>query len=1324
MKRKIFLITFLFVCISCHLFSQQFYFKKYQVEAGLSHNSVRCVLQDSFGFIWLGTGNGLNRFDGYNFKVYKNNSKDKSALRNNSIWSLYEDENKNIWIGTSKGIFILNLSTETFTPFLKTTKYDVLISSEVKKIIKSKNGLIWISTLGQGLFIYNPQTDELIQKSKETAFSWDISEDVSGRVYVSSLQDGLICFDQSGKYIESFTSFIDNEKKEDYRINSIYCADNMIWFTTGSNKLHSLNTKTSEIKNYINKESSVGSVRCIAKYTETQLLIGADNGLCIFDMPSGRFTRVGSLSDNRGLSDQSIYSILKDKEGGYWISTSLGGINYLAQQTKNFDYYYPSFTPTRIIGKVINDFSEDTNRNIWIGSQEGLRVLDHKTQELSQFSPGGKDFKYDIRALLFDGDDLWTGTFGNGLKIINLKNNTISEFYHRREIQNSLCSNDILSLYRGRNNIIYIGTSWGLCQYNRETNDFTTLNYVGSMISVLSMLEDSKDDLWIGTANSGLFRYNLKNGHWIHYPTLRTEQGELNSNSVISIFEDSTGKVWIGTDGGGLCSYNPQKNIFEDFDPSDSILSSKVICSIEEDNNGYMWLSTNSGLIRVNPKNKKDHKIFTQENGLQSNQFNPKSSLKGSNEKLYFGGINGFNAFYPNDFKENSYIPPVYIVDFRLYKKGDAGHASKLESNTPTYMLKNITLPFDQNNFVLQFAALSYEDTPRNRFSYRLDGFDNEWIYTNINSASYANLPPGKYTFYVRASNNDGVWNKTGTSIEIIITPPWWRSAVAYLVYILISLAIIHFLIKYTIKRTNRKIKRTIEDFNIAKEKEVYQSKINFFVNLVHEIRTPLSLIQLPLERVLDTMDPNDKSSPYLSVVNKNVSYLLSVVNQLLDFQKIENTKSQLMLAEENVNKLLQEIYNQFQYNLSLRSIVLDLQLPVEEEVLLVDKNLITKIIVNLLSNAMKFANSKIEMKLEYTDRQFIISVSDDGKGISDIEKSKIFEAFYQIDRTHSGTGIGLTYSKLLAESHHGTLSVENNKTGGATFKLSILINRQNEAILNDSENVVIDEIGSENSGRKFKTCRVLLVEDNIELIDMMSDILSEYFTIFKSYNGEEAMDILENESIDLVVSDVMMPNVGGLELCRKIKSNINICHIPVILLTAKVNIEARIDGMENGADAYIEKPFSIKFLRMQIVNLFKLRLSFQQMVASLPLQVPNHVVVSNKDQEFLAKLQTNIEKYMSEPNFSIDDLASIMYMSRSNFYRKIKGVSGMAPNDYLKVVRLNKAAELLINEECRIADVYVQVGFSSSSYFAKCFKAQFGVLPKDYVNTPDWKKR
>lgn len=1318
MKKSLFLIIILLVAISSKISAQQFYLKKYQVEAGLSHNSVRCMLQDSFGFIWLGTGNGLNRFDGYNFKVYKNDSKDLTSLRNNSIWSLYEDDNKNIWIGTSRGIYILNLSTETFTPFQKKTQYDVLISSEVKKIIKSTNGLIWIATLGQGVFIYNPQTDTLIQKSKETAFVWDISEDSSRRVYASSLQEGLVCFDQNGKYIESFTSFMNNEGKGDFRINSIYNDNNMVWFGVGASKLNSLNPKTSEIRSYTNDETNMGAIRCISKYTETELLIGADNGLYIFDRINGKFVRVSSHLDSRGLSDQSIYSILNDKEGGYWISTSLGGVNYLAQQTKNFEYYYPTSTSSKVIGKVVNDFCEDENRNIWIGSQDGLRVLNNTTQVLSSFTLAGKDFKCDIRTLLFEGDNLWVGTFGTGLKVINMKNNKVTEFYHRREMQNSLCSNDVLSLYKGRNNVIYVGTSWGLCQYNRETNDFTTLNYVGSMISVLSMFEDSKNELWIGTANSGLFRYNLKNGYWLHYPTIRSKEGALNSNSVISIFEDSSGQVWFGTDGGGLCSYNSETNFFEDFDPSDSILPSKVIYSIEEDNRGYMWLSTNSGLARVNPKNKKDLKIFKQENGLQSNQFNPKSSLKGSNGKLYFGGINGFNTFYPAEFKDNDYVPPVYIVDFLVYKKGDAGYASKLESHTPTYMLKNITLPFDQNNFVLKFASLSYEDTSRNKFSYKLEGFDNEWIYSNLNTASYSNLPSGKYRFHIRASNNDGVWNDTGTSIEIVISPPWWRTTIAYLIYSLISLAIVYTLIKYGVKRANTKIQRTIEDFNVVKEKEVYQSKINFFVNLVHEIRTPLSLIKLPLERFSESLNPDEISGNYLSVVNKNVDYLMSVVNQLLDFQKIENTKPKLMLNEQNLNHLLQDIYNQFQCNLSLQSISSDLQLPDKEELLLIDKNIITKVTVNLLSNAMKYANTKITMKLEYTDTHFIISISDDGEGVLDDEKDKIFEAFYQTDGiNNSGTGIGLAYSKLLADNHNGTLTVRNNDKNGAVFSLSIPIARQSKLVSTDIENIIIDHEASVSSNLKFKMCRVLLVEDNVELINMMSGILSDYFVIHKSCNGEEALRVLERESIDVVVSDVMMPNIGGLELCHRIKSDINLCHIPVILLTAKVNIEARIDGMENGADVYIEKPFSIKFLRMQIENLLKLRLYFQQMVTSMPIHMPNDLVVSNKDQDFLAKLQNEIEKHISEPDFSIDDLASTMFMSRSNFYRKIKGVSGMAPNDYLKVVRLNKAAELLLNESSRIADVYVQFGFSSSSYFAKCFKAQFGVLPKDYTS-------
>jgi signal transduction histidine kinase/ligand-binding sensor domain-containing protein/CheY-like chemotaxis protein len=1299
--------------------SQQFYFKKYQVENGLSHNAVWSILQDCYGFIWFGTGNGLNRFDGQNFKVYKNDMKDLSSLGNNSVQTLFEEDDKNLWIGTGKGIYIFDQLHETFTPFVKKTQFGVVISSEIKKIIKSKKGQVWIATLGQGFFIYDPDTDVLTQNSRQASFVWDICEDATNRVYVSSLQEGLICFDQNGKFIESYTSFFNARNKGNSKINCIQNINDKIWFSVGTGYFYCLDWRTREIKSLNSENLNTGAIRCVAEYSDRELMIGSDNGLYLFDIVTEQFTRIDNPVTSRGLSDQSIYALLRDREGGFWISTYLGGVNYLAQQTKNFEYYYPYYSSTQCVGKVISRFCEDEERNIWIASQSELRVLNNKTQTIDTYTLPGINLKQDIRALIIDGDHLWIGTFGDGVKVIDLKNKKGKEYRHQQEAPNTLCSNDILSLYKDKNGDIYIGTTWGMCQYNREEDNFIIHTHVGSMITVLDILEDNNACLWIATLSSGVFRYNLSNKNWSQFLHNQGDVNSINSNTIRTLFEDSKGRIWFGTDGGGLCYKEKDTDIFVDFDPQDKILPNKVIYSIEEDNTGNFWISTNAGLLRINPDTKDNLKLFTQENGLQGNQFNANASLKARNGKLYFGGINGFNAFFPDEFKDNTYIPPVYLIDMKLYDRNRSNIETKVESAEPLYLNPNVALSYNQNSFSLEFVSLSYEDNPRNRYRYKLEGFDSDWIDSKSNAVSYTNLSSGEYTFRVKASNNDGEWNEEGAFLHIKISPPWWLSGFSYIVYSLLTLTLVFFIVKYIVKKTNKKIERKVDMFNTQKEKEVYQSKINFFVNLVHEIRTPLSLIKLPLERISEMEYENQDTNKYISIVNKSIDYLLNVVNQLLDFQKTENNKPQLNLKSQSINELTQELYEQFVHYAELNSINLNLQLPAEDKIAPIDKEVISKIIVNLLSNALKFAQSRIDLQLECFDNYVEFSVIDDGPGVSDNEKEKIFEAFYQTNEANNtGTGIGLAFSRLLTEKHNGTLSIYDNEQGGSTFKLKIPIDTQNVVAIENkvSDNIIdINRMEMQKEESNFKSCRILLVEDNQELLNLVSDLLNGYFIILKATNGKQALEKLTYEIVDVIVSDIMMPDMDGLELCSKVKSDINICHIPVILLTAKATMDSKIEGLEYGADVYIEKPFSIKYLKMQIENLLKLRLSFQKLMLTMPALAKSNIT-SNRDKEFLNKLQNEVDKRIADPGFSIDSLAETMFMSRSNFYRKIKGISGMAPNDYLKVIRLNKALELLEKENVRISDVFEKVGFSSSSYFAKCFKSQFGISPKDIL--------
>ncbi|MBK5721332.1 response regulator [Dysgonomonas sp. Marseille-P4677] len=1322
--KKLFIFCLLLSLVNI-ISAKQYFFKKYQVEAGLSHNTVWCIFQDSYGFVWFGTNDGLNCFDGRKFSIYRNDIQNTFSLGNNSVQTLFEDGNRNLWVGTSSGIYIYEREKGHFVHFSKKTQYDVSISGEVKKIVKTKNGKMWIATLGQGFFLYDPITDDLKQYSQHTAFVWDIDIDSNDRVYLSSLQEGLICYNQDGKYIESYSSFLNNKSLANPKINCIHVIEDSIWFSIGTNNLSCLDSKTKQISHYNNKDQNIGTIRAISRFSNLELLVGSDNGLYTFNILSHEFIRMDNPMDSRSLSDQSIYDILKDEEGGFWISTYLGGVNYLAPQTKVFEYYSPTSAPLLSTGKVISQFCEDKDRNIWIGSQDGLKVLNNKTQKLEVYKLPLKNQKLDIRSLLIDEDNLWIGTYSEGLKVINLKTNHLKEYYHIRESTNTICSNDILSLYKDTDGNIYVGTSWGLCRYNRTDDNFETLNFVGTMTSVFDIMQDRSGFLWVATHNSGVFRYEFKGGQWKHYIHEDENLNSINSNSVITLFEESNGRIWFGTNGGGLCYFNEGDESFTDFDPSNEILPNKVIYSIEEDRLGNFWISSNAGLLRINPTDKASRKLFTQEDGLQSNQFNFKASLKSDIGKLYFGGINGFNAFFPVDFKENSYIPPVYIVNIRLYNTDDEEGRKLLNLTGAVYLAKEIELPYANNSLVLEFSALSYEEPIRNKYKYKLEGFDKDWVNSeNSNLASYTNLPPGEYVFRVKGANNDSKWNEDGASVHIVILPPWWRSTLAYMIYILCFVIAFYFIWKYINRRSKNKFQRQLEEFQVEKEKEVYQSKISFFINLVHEIRTPLSLISLPLEKLSEHHKEDIKEWKYLKIINKNVNYLLDIVNQLLDFQKIENRNTQLNLKEESLDRLLYDVHEQFLQSAESEHIHLLLSLPQHEIRGYIDREKITKIIVNLLGNALKFAKTRIELRLQCFDDHFEIAVIDDGPGISDSEKNKVFEAFYQIgekNNTNTGTGIGLAFSKLLAENHKGNLSLTDNEWGGSSFILSIPTMYDETIAINEPATDIFDSMELLESDRKetvsaFSNYKVLLVEDNIELLNMIDDSLNPYFSILKVENGKKALDILSTETVDIIVSDVMMPEMDGFELCRYVKSDVNYSHIPVVLLTAKATLEAKLEGLEYGADVYLEKPFSIRHLRKQIENLIKLRLSLQKMITAYPVPVTVDLSISKKDKEFLDRLHSEIENHIAELDFSIDNIAETMFMSRSSFYRKIKGITGMSPNDYLKVLRLNKAAEMILHGDLPMSEICERVAFSSSSYFAKCFKTQFGVLPKDYV--------
>lgn len=1302
-----------------------FSFKKYQVEDGLSHNTVWCGIQDRYGFIWLGTSDGLNCYDGRGNKVYRNALNDKKSLENNFIEALLEVD-QNIWVGTNSGLYIYNRAADSFSYFNKTTQYGVYISSEIKKIIKTENGLLWIATLGQGLFIYNPQTERLTQNSVQTSFVWDVCQTSDKKIYASSLQEGLLCFDENGRFLQTYKVTSTESSRDNYKINCVQDIDGEVWLGAGNNLLGHLNKSKGVLEKVAASSSNFGAVRCVLRYTDRELLIGTDNGVYLYDKHLQTFQRADNPADPRSLSDQTVNGMMWDAEGALWVFTNLGGINYMSKQTKRFDYYSTAYlSGVRNAGDVVGPFCENKDGNILIGTQNGLYFFDVTTRELSPYLLKGlTQQKLDIRSLLLDGDNLWIGTYAEGIRLVNLRTGAVKSYTHSREIPNTISSNDVLCIYKDRKGDIFVGTSWGFCRYNPTADNFMITASIGSMISISDIHEDMYNNLWIATSNSGVFSYNTVNGHWKHFQHEREDSTTITSNSIMTLFEDMKGTMWFGTNGGGLCSFDPKKEVFTEFE---SPLPNKVIYSIQQDQTGDFWISSNAGIFKINPFSKAHFRQFTINDGLQGNQFMPRSSLKSSEGKLYFGGINGFNVFQPESFIDNAYVPPVYITDIRFPNQNSATKVRDLlQIEEPVYMADKVTLSYENNSFTIRFIALSYEDPLKNRYSYILQGVDKDWIInTENNTASYTNLPPGEYNFEVRGANNDHHWNNKTTILRIVITPPWWLSNFAYFIYVLLLLGCIVLIAWQWNQRVKRKYKLRMEKYQIAKEQEVYKSKIGFFINLVHEIRTPLSLIRLPLEKLLEK-EHDGQEGRYLSVIDKNVDYLLGITNQLLDFQKMENGALQLNMSNCDIKELLHDVYSQFTSQAELKGIELVLTLPKCDLTAVVDREKVTKILVNLMGNAIKYAHKRIDLQLLVKDSGYQICVCDDGPGVPDDQKEKVFEAFYQLPDDQvaaaSGTGIGLAYAKSLAEAHQGKLLLQNNTPQGSSFILSLPLNewkmQQTPEVvdLGSGEEPNSQETLLTSSGKKFT---VLLVEDNVELLNLTRESLSVWYRVLRATNGCEALEQLNKESIDVIVSDVMMPQMNGLELCRKVKTELDYSHVPVILLTAKTTLESKVEGFECGADVYIEKPFSIKQLHMQIDNLLKMRLAFHKLMTNLSgnmmQKISSDFSMSQRDCEFIAKIHEVIGEQLADENFSIDILAEQMNMSRSNFYRKIKALSSMSPNDYLKTLRMVRAAEL-IQSGTRISEVAAQVGFTSSSYFAKCFKTQYGVLPKDYV--------
>ena len=1328
MKNTFCVLACFFITIFCQAQSveEHYYFKNLSIRNGLSQNTVNAILQDRKGFMWLGTKDGLNRYDGLSFRKFKHDAANPRSIGNSFITSLYEDFNGNIWVGTDAGVYIYYPEKEAFEEFDCQSLEKTRIERSVSMIAGDKQGRVWIAVEAQGMFCYDTR-QKLLRNYPLSEISSNIkcfTFDSGGTLWLGFYGDGLYYSKDNLATVHPYGSPEDGKREFEGGVITKIVQGNYNCLYIGSVKegVSELNLTSGQVRNLLAIDESGESIFCrdLLPYSDNELWIGTESGIYIYNLRTAQFIHLrASLYDSYSLSDNAIYALYKDREEGLWIGSYFGGVDYYPRQYTYFAKYYPKNIANSLHGKRVREFCRADDGTLWIGTEDGgLNHFNPKTKEFHFFEPSAGFTN--IHGLCMDGSHLWVGTFSKGLRVIDTRTGVVLRTYTEGHTPHSLNDNSIFSICRTSAGEIYLGTLFGLLRYNRTQDSFDCIPELNGKF-VYDIKEDSYGNLWLATYANGAYCYDVSARRWKNYVFDAEDERSLPYDKVLSVFEDSYRQIWLTTQGGGFCLFHPDTETFTRYGLKDG-LPNDVVYQIVEDDDRFLWLTTNNGLVRFDPKTM-EMKVFSTANGLPTNQFNYRSGFKDEAGNIYLGSINGFVAFDPRTFAENRQVPAVAITDFLLFNKEvSVGETDSPLKSSITFSDK-VVLTADQNSFSFRIAALSYQAPRMNKLMYKLEGFDEGWLTIGESPlVTYSNLGYGDYVFKVKASNSDGVWNEQETSLHLSILPPFYLSGWAYCFYVLFFMGCLVCAIFYFKRRNYRKQHRQMEMLEQEKEREVYHAKIDFFTNVAHEIRTPLTLIKGPLENIILKKEVDSETKEDLYIMKQNTERLLNLTNQLLDFRKTETRGFRLNFTECDVVAVLRETYFRFTSLAKQKGLDFILELPQECFMADVNQEALTKIISNLLNNGVKYASTYLRISLETDEKVFHIRTFNDGEMIPDTMKEEIFKPFVRLDKEDevtTGTGIGLALSRSLAELHQGSLMMEKGEEVNC-FCLTLPVN-QDSTITLSAENVSQVEENScgweqEETDTKEKKPMILVVEDNPDMLAFIRKQLTTEYSVLTAMNGIEALAVLDNHYVNLVVSDVMMPQMDGFELCKTIKSDLSYSHIPVVLLTAKTNIQSKIEGLELGADAYLEKPFSVEYLLANISSLIHNREKLRQTFAKSPFVAANTMALTKADEEFIWKLNDIIQANLHNPEFSMEDMADALKMSRSSFYRKIKGVLDLSPNEYLRLERLKQAAQLLKEGKSRVNEICYTVGFNSPSYFSKCFLKQFGVLPKDFI--------
>jgi len=1313
--------------------------KFYGLKDKLSNSHVNNIYQDKHGFIWVCTDNGLNVFDGSEFKTYYHRQNDTTSLCDNSVLSVLEDKKGNFWVGTTSGLQLFNRDTEQFST-IHFSYPRVTDFSYFSCILEDSKGNIWVSTSRSGTIclragshqpIYFMQTNSNICSNKiNTLF-----EDRFGNIWIGSQDNGISILNIQNHTLVNYSSnTADNNSLSSNKVFSILeNKDGNILVGTIDGGINLFNYSEKKfLRNYIPSGNVVFTMR---KGNKNNLWIGTDGlGLQNYDYNTKQITTYETDLNTVDLRKAKVHSVMQDNQGNLWIALYQDGILMIPDKKKVFKNigFNPFYFEKSIGSECVLSVLEDSNGKVWVGTDgDGIYRLNSQRKVEKHYSY--EKLNASVILSIFEDQQkrIWIGTYWSGLFLYD---NNSDSF---RKVSLNVKGKDIkdINIIRGdHNGNLWIGTNEnGLCTYNPTSNQTSCYTYdilkSGNQISSNSVqtifLENNF--VWIGTSSAGLSCLNTITGTFSDYNKLNREL----NNNITTILRDNKNILWIGTKQGLYCVNN--KNVIEkSYTVTDGLANSSVT-GIEVDKHNNLWISTSLGISHFNQMNHSFINYYVSD-GLINDEYRRGACFQSKSGELFFGGTEGLSSFFPFKIEEPVQLKNLVFTNLFIYnEKVEVGDNSYLKKNIN--VTEKITIDHSIKSFSLGFVAIEYNNPGKIVYQVKMDGFDNEWKTLPMSSklATYTNLRYGNYKFHVKAyfPNSDPIER----SIVIVVLPPFWLTWWAKLLYVLIILALGY----WGYKRMLSQIEKREVELQKDNEKQIMQSKLQFFTDISHEIRTPLTLILTPVEKLIKETPEGSLRNTY-KLINLNGQRILRLVNQIMEMRKLDRGQVKLITSETDVQEFIREITSSFQNIITEQNCEFNLEFANDLPRVWIDHEKLDKVIFNVLSNAFKYTPNygKISLKVDTFQGNLRIRISDSGPGISPDQREVIFNRFYQIqgesNRNKLGTGIGLHLSKSLLDIHHGKIYVDNSAESGACFVILIPIDtgylQPNEmsqfkqdvnlaVLVQPSLTNNLHEDPDQNitlsSGSRYKH-KLLIVEDNNDIRNYIFDILEKEYQIIQAENGNQGLELAIKEMPDCIITDVMMDGMDGIELCKKIKSNDKTCHIPVIILTAKTSVEQRIEGLEVGADSYIPKPFNIDHLRIRISKLIELRQTIKNKYEGKYEITQEQIKIKSVDEKLFEKFESIVKEQLDNPDLSIEIISQQIGISRSQLQRKLKQITNQNPSDYLKTMRLKYAAILLTSKNLSISEVTYACGFASLSHFSNSFREFYGMSPSRYV--------